>query len=255
MSEQLKAEIGEWDKDFVKDENGKEERSNDQRLPFMKFEGPGTYTLRLVGSYVKFLRHWQPFTGRVITHPSYKGSDPAWNAKFYPRLTYAMHVIDRADGQLKLLEKGSSLFEQFSAYKTVNDINPGSKDDGPDWVITVEWPKTKIHPKGNKMQAKYKATAKVKPSPITEEEMEMINKSKISLKDFYQSTPLEKIVEMWEALPDEAKIKKERDLDAADDKGSKEETKSPTKPVDEEVTTGDDDDGLFDDGDDDSTTF
>lgn len=192
------ANQGSWDSDFPKDDKNKG-GDNNNRIPFMKFDGPGDYTIRLVGNHVKFRRHWQPFTGRIITHDDYKNEDPAWQAGFYPREAFAIHVIDRADGQLKILEKGRSLFKQFARYKAVNDVNPAG-NEGTDWVITVEWPG------GNKRQAKYSATAKTAPSPFTDSEKEMIKESKAPLKVIYSSTPLDKIKEAWDALPDEAKV-------------------------------------------------
>ena len=246
MSEENKqASVGDWDNDFPSDEENKSnENQSNNRIPFMKFDKPKDYTVRLVGNHVKFYRHWQPFTDRVITHPDYKSEDPAWQAKFYPRETFAIHVIDREDGQLKILEKGRSLFKQFARYKLVNEVNPAGKD-GPDWVITVEWPN------GNKRQAKYNATPKAKPAPWTEEEIKMIKAKKAPLKDIYATTPLEKIQELWNNLPDEAKIPPKKDKEE-DDK-PKDET--PTKKVVDETPPDidDEDDDLFgDDGDDDT---
>ena len=237
MSDTKQADVGNWDSDFPPDNKGGDGKKAG-RIPFMKFDKPGNYTIRLIGNHVKFLQHWQPFTERVITHPDYKDEDPAWQAKFYPRVNFAIHIIDRADGKLKILSKGRSLFKQFASYKVVNDINPAGKD-GPDWVITVEWPN------GNKMQAKYGATAKAKPSPFTAEEIEMIKTNKVNLKDIYMATPLEKIQELWDELPDEAKIPPKRD----DDGNVKEEKPSKRpEPIEESMPDApaeNNDDGLF----------
>lgn len=249
MSDERQADVGSWDTDFPpedKKEGGKGKGNGEfKRTPYMKLT-PGDHTIRLVGNHVKFRRHWQPFSDRVISHDSYKEVDPAWQAGFYPRETFAIHVIDRADGQLKILEKGRSLFKQFARYKIVNDINPAGKD-GPDWVITVE---------GSGLQTKYSATPKAKPAPFTEAEIAMIKENKAPLKTIYKATPLEKIKELWDALPNEAKVAPKKD----DDKSGKSDDEPEAPRQREEVVesmpdspaeSGDDD--LF--GDDEDSSF
>ncbi|MFA7219429.1 MAG: hypothetical protein WC119_02915 [Synergistaceae bacterium] len=246
------ADVGSWDTDFPPEEEknkGNSNRNNRDRIPFMTFDKPGDYTIRLVGNHVRFWRHWQPFTQRVISHINYKDEDPAWQAGFYPRETFAIHIIDRADGKLKILEKGRSLFKQFARYKIVNGENPAGKE-GPDWVITVEWPN------GNKRQAKYSATATSKTSVFTDEEIEMIKAGKAPLKDIYATTPLDKIKELWEALPDEARVPPKRDEKGAEkaevkDEASKKVEKVKESMPDSPADAGEDD--LF--GDDDDTEF
>jgi hypothetical protein len=235
--ENRQADVGSWDTDFPKDDEKRNEGSSNKRTPFMKTPA-GDYTIRLVGNHVKFYRHWQPFTERVITHPDYKNEDPAWQAGFYPRETFAIHVIDRSDGQLKILEKGRSLFKQFARYKIVNEVNPAGKD-GPDWVITVE---------GSGLNTKYSATPKAKPAPFTEEEIAMIKENKAPLKDIYATTPLEKIQELWDALPDEAKIPPKRDK-IGDENHVPENNKTIEESMPDSPSESEDDD-LFGDGDD-----
>jgi hypothetical protein len=252
MSDDRQADVGSWDTDFPTD-GDREGNSGDgdgsrKRIPFMKLKA-GEFTVRLVGNHVKFHRHWQPFTERVISHIGYKSDDPAWQAGFYPRETFAIHVIDRSDGQLKILEKGRSLFKQFARYKIVNDTNPAGKD-GPDWVIEVT---------GSGLQTKYSATAKAKPSTFTEEEIEMIKENKAPLKTIYATTPLEKIQELWNALPDEAKIPPKREENDSKEGSSSEAPRQtggikesmPDSPA--ESSAGGDDDLFGDDGDGDSS--
>ncbi len=211
MSEEevLLAAKGDWDRDFPSDEEKAARRNaGSKKAEWMKFPKPGTYRIRLIGPYVKFLRYRDPFDAtRVISHPSYKDKDPAWLAGFYPRETYAIHIMDRAEpGKLKLLEKGNGVFKHFQAFRKANDINPAGKD-APDFQVTVEWPG------GNKFQAKYSVVALQKSSPITKEEEELWNRDKSPLNEIYKSTPLEKIVELWNALPEEKKIPPKRDED------------------------------------------
>lgn len=189
---------GDWDSSFPTNEERAAQR-NEKRTEWMKFPKPGTYQVRLVGPFVEFHRHNKPFDGeRVITNIKYKEQDPAWQAGFYPRQTFAIHIIDRADGKLKILEKGNSVFRAFSTYKKVNDINPAGKE-APDFSINVEWPD------GNKFQAKYTVTALAKIKGLSDEEVALWQSGKAPLNEIYKSTPLAKIQELWDALPEEKK--------------------------------------------------
>lgn len=201
------AEKGSWD-DFNKDEQEKKSGGEDRRrAEYMKFDKAGDYTIRLVGHHVQFLRHWDPFErkDRVITDKTYKGKDPAWNAGFYPRKTFAIHVIDRADGQLKILEKGNQIFKEFAQYAKVNNINPSQKD-GPDFVITVTIPNP-----NDKRTTRYSVMAKRDAAPFTAEEIAMVKANVYPLADIYKSTTLEKIQELWNAVPEDKKIPPKRD--------------------------------------------
>lgn len=249
------AEQGNWDEDFQSPEQKAERNNSEERrkLDWIKFDKPGTYRIRLVGNFVRFHRWWSPFTTRVITHLSYKDEDPAWNAGFWPRKTFAIHVIDRKDtdsehptGKLKILEKGASIFEVFANYKRINSANPAGKS-GPDFVIEVEWPK------GNKRQATYKVTAVNSISEWTKEEVEMVKNEHVELKKIYAPTPLEKIKELWDALPDDSKIPPKREEDGEKKVHSAPAPEMKEKPPVETVSVSDDDD-LFGDNDD-STGF
>ena len=178
------AQTGNWDTDFGAD--GEKKSRYDNKATWMKM-GPGKYTIRLVGKYVKFLRHGDVFgpKTRVITHDDYRGEDPAWKAGWYPRETYAIHVIDRADGKVKLLEKGNSIFKYFAQYKNVKGVNPAGRD-ALDFIISVEWPG------GDKRQAKYSVFPGAD-STLTDAEMEMVKTNAAPLHTMYKTTPLETI--------------------------------------------------------------
>jgi hypothetical protein len=205
VEDKNKAEEFGWDTNFDNPPKGK--GNNEKKTEWMDFKKPGSYTVRLVGKGVEFLKYgFKPFGkgARIITHASYKDEDPAWLAGFYPQRTFAIHVIDRADGKLKVMEKGKTLFKAFAEYMKVNEINPAGKN-GPDWVIKVE---------GMGLERTYTATAKAKPSPFTEEEIAMIKESLSPLTKIYKATSLEKIQEAWEKLDDTSKTpppKKDKD--------------------------------------------
>ena len=225
-SENKNFSYGDWDADFKENNNQPNGNAGGERRKtnYMKLDKPGVYQVRLFGPFVKFYSHWQPFDRKVITLKEWDKEDPATVAGFYPRQTWAIHVIDRADGGVKILEKGKKIFECFANYKKVNNINPAHIAEAPDFQIKVEWPK------GNKRAAVYSVTALAKPSPLTKDEITKCKAEKYPLEAIYKTTPLDKIKELWAALPDEKKIKKDED-----EEGNTKTAKATTAPKKTEV--------------------
>ncbi len=233
------AAVGNWDEDFADDANGEEKKGNSNsnsfpKTDYMKMEPPGTYKIRLVGQYVKFRKHFKPY--RATVQDSEREIDPAWKAGFWPQQRFAINVIDRADGKIKVLEKPNSLFKLFHAYKAANQVDPTGKE-GPDWSITVKIPKDKqgkipLDKDGNpdKLKTEYTAVHLDK-APFSPEEYKKIfkvddkgefikdeNGKRVSnlwpLKKIYKSTPAEVMKKMWDELPADKKIppkRKEKD--------------------------------------------
>lgn len=215
------AQYGDWLTDFNKKEGDSGNNSPKNKIEWLKFDKPGKFKVRLIGKYVIYKKHYKPFGNgaRVITHKSYKNEDPAWKAGFYPMDSFAIQVIDRSDGKLKILDKGRKLFEYFFDYGTANSINPAGPQ-APNFEIKVEWPN------GNKKRAKYSAVASGGPAPLTDEEKQMVVANKVSLGQIYRATPLEKIKQLWEAVPEQYRVPQR---DEEDDDGGKTSTKSSPK--------------------------
>jgi len=278
MNDQIRADEGDWVEDFSeKNDEKKPKYNNERKVEWMIFDKPGDYVIRLVGGKdvpdendpkkikhkmgaVTFLKYYKPFNiiakaekiRSIITHKVYKDEDPAWLAGFWPTKTFAIHVIDRADGKLKFLEKGKTLFNKFALFQTVNDKNPAG-NDAPDFLIKVTWPD------GKKTSANYEAMAKSGSSPLTPEEKKMIKDSFTEaeielakkagenaltwrLKNIYKPTPLQKIQELWNKLSKEEQTppKKEKN-----DKYNKKQTVQP-KIEEPKVPETEEADDLFD---------
>lgn len=220
MSEDKTASSGNWDEDFQEKKTSNNDSQNgDNKTKFMSLSEEGNYKIRLVGNHVKFYRHWSPIRG--ITHYDYKSEDPAWQAGFYPSKRFAINVIDRSDGKLKILEKGSQIFKVFADYKGLFDKNPAGKD-GPDFNIKVEIPG------GNKRATKYTVTH-LDSAPFTAEEIAMIKENIYDLPKIYKSTPLENLKEQWDALSDEDKIPPEREENKKSAPAKEAQSSSPVK--------------------------
>ncbi|GAF91109.1 unnamed protein product, partial [marine sediment metagenome] len=204
--------------------------SGDQEnLPFMKFPESKTYTIRLIGKHVRYFKHWQPLN--AITHVDYKKEDPAWQAGFYPNKRFAIHVIDREDGQLKILDKGNQIFKKFAEFRMLNDINPAQRK-APDFNIIVTIPKKDGKP--NIRKTEYSVAATRDDSPLTDEEIAMYKEKRVNLQEKYRAYSLDKIKQMWDELPDGEKISPKKNV--SDSSQKKEETPAePTEPKKEEV--------------------
>lgn len=84
-----------------------------------------------------------------------------------PTLKYAINVIDRADGEIKVLEAPPSVFRGFRKWHEKTSKNPGSETGG-DFGIDVEIPKG-----ATKRQTRYDCQF-VEPTPFSADEMKLI---------------------------------------------------------------------------------
>ena len=233
------AEKGSWD-DFSEEEKAKEAASTKQsdrpKTLYMDTSKPGKYQVRPVGPHIKCRKSFKPY--RATLAETDKDNDPAWKAGFWPQKRFAINVIDRADGLLKVLEKGASVFSQFANYKAVFGKNPSDAKDGVDFLITVTVPKL---PNGqpNKLKTDYKVMH-LKETPLTKEEIDMIKAKKLwPLTEIYKPTSLEKRQELWDALPEASKIAPKKDFKDTEGAASEEKTVTAAKPsaIVEEVMT------------------
>jgi hypothetical protein len=235
MSEELRAEKCDWDSEFDKEDGEANKKSgNSKSFPkaeFMSFKEEKTYKVRLIGSLVKFRRWWKPY--KAITHESLRDQDPAWKAGWFPKRRYAINVIDRSDGKLKIMEQGPTVFQAFYDYREARSIDPAGKD-GPDWSITVKIPKNSDGVK-NPMDKDYAVVALDK-APLTQEEKKMLCKcdengnilkgedgkaisNLWNLQRIFKPTAISKMQEMWVSLSDEAKVPPKRKTDKKDEDG------------------------------------
>jgi len=259
MTDELNAAKGDWLSDFdTKNSEGKKtDGTTFNKAEFISLKAEGTYRIRLVGSYVKFRRHWKPYGQPINTHDNLKAQDPAWSGGFYPSRRFAINIIDRADGKLKILEAGPTIFDQFSIYRKATEIDPAGKD-GPDFAITVQIPMADGKP--DLLHKKY-GVASLQATPFTLEEKAMLckkdedgkilmeNEKPVSnlwpLARIFKPTPIEKMQELWDALSDEKKTPpKRKDFNQSSDSKSSKPSKSDavegqvtTEPITDNVAT------------------
>jgi hypothetical protein len=240
-------QAGNWDEDFKEDAEGNAVKSegDSTKTEFIKMDAPGNYKVRLVGDYIKCYKHFKPY--RATVQKSEKNLDPAWQAGFYPNERFAINVIDRADGRLKVLEKGRSVFKHFNNYKKIFNKNP-TKNEGPDWLITVKIPM--LNGKPNKLKTEYIVTH-LEAAPFKKEEVDMIKKQGLwPITKIYKSTSAEAMKKMWDELPAEKKIAPKKELkEGAEKPATPARAETGAEPIPESMDNSPADNGsdMFDD--------
>ena len=161
---------------------GKKGKSN-----FMKLVA-GTYQVRPIGAPVEFSKFMvQGSDGKWRSAVCVDADDNPVSLKhnIKPTPRYAVVAIDRADGEIKILEAGVSVFKEFRAYFKYTGKNPGGKQ-GADFRIVVE---------GSGRTKRY-TTSLVRATPITDEES-------ASLKEMFPNGLDGYLEKVYEATPDE----------------------------------------------------
>lgn len=155
------------------------------KASFMRL-GAGTYQVRLLGSPVHFYKFMVrdsdgKWHSAVCTDAENNPVSKKHNIK--PTERYAVLVIDRADGEVKILEAGVSVFKEFRAFFKHTGKNPGGAN-GADFRIVIE---------GSGRTKKY-STSFVKNTPLTDEEVSKLKEMKKNT----QYPDLEKVYEAVE---------------------------------------------------------
>lgn len=143
--------------------------SGGEKSQFLKLQAGNKYRLRLVYKPIRYYQHWEPVICRSPgADPVTKQIiDPLMLEGIEPKQRFACWVIDRADGQLKIMDFPGVLFDFFKEWKINYNDEPGG-ENGPDWAIKLEQP-----PGGNKTMTKYKAMA-LDRTPFTPDEKKLI---------------------------------------------------------------------------------
>jgi hypothetical protein len=99
----------------------------------------GTHVVRLLGPPIamnKFMVQGNDQRWRSAVCEDAENNPVTKNHGVNPSERYAINVIDRADGELKILEGGVKVFGEFKKYFTMTGNNPGAKE-GADFKIVV----------------------------------------------------------------------------------------------------------------------
>jgi hypothetical protein len=153
-----------------------------------------TYRVRPVGDPCGFYAYYianpddpKRFNRAITEDPQNCIIRQKYNVEAKPR--YAVNVIDRADGKLKIMEAPASVFEAIKRWAKASGQHPGNRN-GADFEITV-----KIPASGDKKRTEYNTTPVVQ-TPFTDEEKAMLKEQDLwDLGKEFAPTPQSEIEE------------------------------------------------------------
>ena len=192
-------------------QKGQQSGDGDGASLFLKLK-PRTapYRFRLASSPEKFRKHWQAFAAmkKYPISPAYekkdKDLDVAWSkGNWFPTRKFASLVLDREDGRLKVLEGGSTVFDEFYNYSQLANINPAGPL-GPDWIVQV-----KVTGKDKKGRDMIGYVCIADPSgakPFTDEEKALIDGFTYNWRGLFKKSSPEEIKALWESLPADKRV-------------------------------------------------
>jgi hypothetical protein len=160
---------------------------------FLRFESGKTHVFRPVGGAVEFYKFFvttDKGKRSINVNPGNEAKAAEMLSKYFgkeivPQHRFAINVIDRQDGQIKILEGGLSIFKFFAQWCKLNGQAPGGQSGG-DWSVNVE---------GENLQRRY-TTGFLRSAPLSAEEVKKIKDMKglYSLSEVYKETPLDQVI-------------------------------------------------------------
>jgi hypothetical protein len=242
-----------WDRELNHADKPKEQKNEQESLYMRLPVRPEPYKFRLVSKPLVYRQHWQAFktlkradgkfVGPVISPAVEKSEmdlDAAWrDGGYMPDKKFAVLVIDRDSGNLRLLQTGPGVFGTIIDHNKLTKIDPWA-DGAPDWYVKVE--KVMVKQKDGKLKEKTEySVAAVGSNSLTDAERKKLDAFNAKVdwhKWFVRATP-EQIQALYDQLPDDLKVSKW----AKDNIASKaarassqpqkpsEPAKAPTEPV------------------------
>jgi len=181
----------------------------------------GKNIIRLVKEPHKFLRHFN-FKNEVClkSHRDDSTYCPLCEVDDKPpSIRYMIMILDRADqddngvSKVKIYEAGSQVFGKFKTYMEVRNVDPGSSQEGPDFVVI----KTVAVP-NDAFSTSYDVVA-LDPTPFTNAEKKVIKEklNQIDLDSFHKQKSVEELRIIAGADMDEDDIELDDDIDLSED--------------------------------------
>ena len=155
---------------------------------FLKLEANNTYRIRPVHKPVVMWKYFVEKPGGGYGQAITEDPDNCIISSKYgetARKRFAVNIIDRSDGQVKVLEGPISILSQIGTWAQETDIDPGSNDGG-EFAIKVECPGS------DKRRTRY-VVQYIKPSPFTDEEKDLIKENIVKLENMYKPVSQDEI--------------------------------------------------------------
>jgi hypothetical protein len=143
----------------------------------VKLENGVSKDLRFVSAPKKFYKYFVGNKSAICADP--ENCSVRKKYQLEPGLRYAIVVIDRTDGQVKLFETAPSVLKPVAAWGDKRKRNPADPQLGLDWTITRT---------GEKKNTRYEVVAG-DPTPLTAAEQEAITAAGYDLEKLFKATP------------------------------------------------------------------
>ena len=170
-----------------KEEVGNRDSKNSGGIKWMKIENGKEHLFRPVGKPIRFYRHTQQIDGRwqriIVDNRDENILKEKYDIDVQCR--FAMNIIDRADGELKLYEFPTTVYNELVKFRKYSKCEPGGSDGSDISMVRT----------GVALNTKYKIDPADQTS-FTDEEKDMIRKNIYKLQDIFKSTSEEKIEEL-----------------------------------------------------------
>jgi hypothetical protein len=145
----------------------------------LKLENGKPVDVRFVSAPKKFYKYFVGTKSAICADPENCSVRKKYGQQFEPGLRYAIVVIDRTDGQVKLFETAPSVLKPVAAWGERRKRNPADPQLGLDWTITRT---------GEKKNTRYEVVAG-DPTPLTEAEQAAITAAGYDLEKLFKATP------------------------------------------------------------------
>jgi len=171
----------------------------------------GKNTIRLIKQPHRFLAHWVDGHKEICLKES-KNDDTycplCEKLDRPPAVRYIIMILDRDDSdengvaKVKVYEGGGSVFSTFKMYLDDMGVDPGSSQEGPDWLL-----KKTIKEPGNPLSTTY-VVMPMKATPFTNAEKKVIKEKldEVDLTSFYKKKSVEDLRALVGEMVDEDDI-------------------------------------------------
>ena len=168
---------------------------NGSNVDYLRMKDEGTYVFRPVGKTIRF---YKAFVNRKPVTLDQEHKDEAvkliaehFDQEVRADLKFAMYVIDRADGKIKVFEGNEKMLAAIGSWAQLTGHQPTGQDGG-DWTVKA----TGSGYAGNNPR-RYE-TSFLRQAPLTEDEIDMLKKAKESLpklEDLFKATPVDQVID------------------------------------------------------------
>ena len=190
-------------------------KARGKKAEFLRLKSGTTAVVRLYHKPKPLYRYYNPANNKsaITDDPencpvTVKGYKDKEGKPLRPKLRYAINVIDRADGLVKIMEAPRTVFLEFKKFNDNIGIDPGGPE-ACDFVISV---------KGSGLTTEYEVTYKLaNKKPFTAEEKALLKENRYDLDEQFKPTPPDKIEAQLGLL--DAIVAEEPEAPAAGGKG------------------------------------